>query len=305
MVAVAGGAAVLAFGLGTLFGMRFGGRPELAGASPKPVEVPEPVTATPMVEPMNDGFVGVVFARQSLDLAPSVEARVVDVPVQLGDRLKRGAIVARLDADSIKREVAAAQASMRAAAAEVQAARVEESEAAVKARRLEQIGDAVSAEELETARYRAKMATARVVGARARFGEAVAQAEKLQQLLEQAALVAPFDGVVAARFVDPGTIVGPGRPVIKLISGDDLWVRFFVPEHEAAQITVKGCVSVAVSAMPGAARGVVAMIAPQIDTAARMLMIEARLEVPKDWQGRLPAGAGARIAPTPCGPDKP
>jgi RND family efflux transporter MFP subunit len=227
------------------------------------------------------------------------------VPVQLGARLRQGDVVATLDAEGIRRELGAATAAVRAAQAEVQSARVQAAESKAKAARLEKLGDAVSAEELETARYQERLGAARVSAAQARVGEAMAHVEQVRQLLETTALTAPFDGVVADRYKDPGAMVGPGQPIIRLISGDDLWVRFAVPEEEAGSVQVQGCVRVAVSSLPVAATGTVENVAPQIDAASRMLMVEARLALPAEWLGKLPAGVKAQVTAVPCQAPKP
>ncbi len=304
VVLVSGGIACLTFGLGALLGARLTSRsvaPPIVASSGTGAAV-RPAAAVPPGA-AQEGFTGVIFPRQQVDLAPTVEARVLTVPAELGVRLRKGDVVATLDAESIRRELAAATASVRAAQAEVRAANVELSAARAKAERLVKLGDGVSAEELESARYQEKLAAARVEGARAHVGESLAVVDKLRTLLETTAILAPFDGVVAMRYVDPGTIVGPGRPIIRLISGDDVWVRFAVPEDQAGSVAVDGCVEVGVPSMGGSAAGVVGMVAPQIESASRMLFVEARLTVPPAWQGKLPVGLVARVRPQPCRPD--
>jgi multidrug efflux pump subunit AcrA (membrane-fusion protein) len=163
VVLVGMGAALLAFGLGTLIGVRLASRD--AGGAPVAVATHAPTTAPVAPAAPRDGFTGVVFSKQQVDLASTIDARVIDVPVELGDRLKKGDVVAHLDADSIRRELASATAAVRAAQAEVSAAKVEEAEANDKAARMDKLGDAVSAEERECAHYRAKTASAHLAAA--------------------------------------------------------------------------------------------------------------------------------------------
>jgi RND family efflux transporter MFP subunit len=303
---ICGGIACLSFGLGALLGTRLGGS-RANGATAAPTAAPPPqVSALEATPASKNGFVGVVFAKQQVDLESTVEARLLTVPVQLGDRLKQGDTVATLDAEAIRRDLASASAAVRAAQAEAHAARVELAAAHDKATRLEKLANAsssVSEEELEGVRYQEKLAAARQEAARARVSETVAAVDKLRQLLETTAITATFDGVVAQRYVDPGTVVGPGRPIVRIISGDDVWVRFAVPEDQVGGVTVGGCVEANVPSLKMSTSGKVETVAPQIDAASRMLVVEARLTIPAAWKGRLPVGLEARVHGHPCAPD--
>ena len=232
------------------------------------------------------GFVGVIFPRKQVDLAADVSARVMDVKVQLGTPLKKGDVVASLDAESLRREMKAAQAAARAA-------RVSSSAARERAARYAKHAEAISGNELESSASESKVQAARVA-------EAAARVEQLKVLVERAAIVAPFDGVIAARYIDPGALVTPGQPIARLISGEDLWVRFAIPEEEAGSVKVKSCVEVRVQSQEVPARGLVEMVAPQVDTELRMLVVEAQLSIPDEWKQGLQAGLGARVLSAPC-----
>jgi RND family efflux transporter MFP subunit len=273
---------------------RFASGDDEAPVARRPAEARAPAAST-----QADLFTGVVFARQQVDLAPSAEARIKTLPAQLGARVAKGDVIATLDADSVRRELAAAVAAVRAARAEAQTARVEQTAARDKLHRIGQYEESVSGQEKANAQYEEKMSGSRVNASQARVSEAMARAEQLRLLVENAAVVAPFDGVVAARYVDPGALVGPGKPILRLISGDDLWVRFAVPEERTALVQVKGCVRAAVGSPPIAIPGVVETVAPQVDTALRMLVAEARLQLPSDRRG-ITAGQAADVRAVPC-----
>jgi RND family efflux transporter MFP subunit len=276
-------ASLLAVALGALVAAR------IAREEPAP-EVRAAPTSRPKeerrVEGDPRGFVGVIFPRQQVDLAADVAARVMDVKVQLGTALKKGQVVASLDADSLRRELAAAQAVARAA-------RVESTAARERAERYAKHAEAISGDELSATASQSKVSAAKVA-------EAAARVEQLRVLVERAAIIAPFDGVIAARYVDPGALVTPGQPIARLISGEDLWVRFAVPEEQAGAVKVKSCVEVKVDAQEVPARGLVEMVAPQVDTELRMLVVEAQLQLPDAWKQGLQAGLAARVQPAPC-----
>jgi RND family efflux transporter MFP subunit len=302
---ISGGVACVAFGLGALLGTRL---TAARTALPTPASVPSgpSVAAARDDAEAKKGFVGVVFAKQQVDLESMVEARVLTVPVQLGDRLKAGDKVATLDVESIQRDLASAQAAVKAAQADAHSAKVDWAAAHDKAARAEKLAkasDSISEEELESFRFNERGAAAKLDSARARVDESMRAVDKIRTLLQTAAITATFDGVVAQRYVDPGTVVGPGRPIVRIISGDDVWVRFAVPEDQVGGVSVGGCVEATVPSLKMSTRGKVETIAPQIDAASRMLVVEARLIVPPAWQGRLPVGVAARVHGRTCTPD--
>ena len=292
-------AALLALGLGALVAARMS-RPDDDPGRPEPAAkiVPRPEAPPGRADPR--GFVGVVFPRKQVDIAPSVSARVEDVKVQLGSRVKKGDVIATLDSASLRREMAAAVAAVRAARAEAHSAVVQEQAAAEKVQRFDHYAEAVSGQERINARNAARLSSSQAGAARARVSEAQAKVDQLKVLLESSALVAPFDGVIAARYIDPGALIEPGHPIARLISAGDLWVRFAVPEDRAGAVRVGGCVRVAVDSPAVTAPGVVEMVAPQVDTELRMLVVEARLTAGPAWRGKLQAGLPAHVTTAAC-----
>ncbi len=277
------GASLLAVALGALVAARIARQEPAAEVRAAPTPKPR---AERVQERDPRGFVGVIFQRQQVDLAADVAARVMDVKVQLGTPLKKGEVVASLDAASLRRELLAAQAAARAA-------RVESSAAKEKSERYAKHAEAISGDERINAASQSKVSAARA-------SEASARVDQLRVLVERAAIVAPFDGVIAARYVDPGALVTPGQPIARLISGDDLWVRFAIPEEQAGAVKVKSCIEVKVDAQEVPARGLVEMVAPQVDTELRMLVVEAQLQLPDAWKQGLQAGLAARVQSAPC-----
>ena len=51
-------------------------------------------------------------------------------------------------------------------------------------------------------------------------------------------IVAPFDGTVATRSIEPGEIVSPGMPILTLINFNAVYLRAFVPESEIGRVRI-------------------------------------------------------------------
>jgi RND family efflux transporter MFP subunit len=290
------GVAVLALALIALVIGRWRRDDEPVAVKAKPVEPLAAPTTAPVVEP----FVGVVVPRQQVDVLAIVDAKVADVKAQIGARVKKGDVIATLDAESLRRQYEAAQATVDGAQADVRSASAEASAAQTQANRMQKLGDAVSGQERTNAIAAARSAGARVAGAKARVAEAEAQLKQLALLVESAAVVSPFDGVVSARYVDPGTQVAPGKPLVRVISADDLWIRFAVPEQRAGEIRLGTCIQATTQQPIVEAAGVVETLAPQVDTELRLLFAEARLTTPSEWKDRMQPGQQAGVTVRAC-----
>lgn len=94
-----------------------------------------------------------------------------------------------------------------------------------------------SKEELATAGYPKELAETRLDIATAQRGEKRARAAQLRQLRADSDLRAPFAGIVAARYVDPGANVTATTRIVRLISSKPPFVRFAVRETSRVKIT--------------------------------------------------------------------
>ncbi|MEL6898541.1 MAG: efflux RND transporter periplasmic adaptor subunit, partial [Planctomycetota bacterium] len=78
----------------------------------------------------------------------------------------------------------------------------------------------------------------------ANVGVIDAELQQLEVSLNDSRIQAPFDGVVAQRFVDEGTIAGPTMPVLSVYTADEMEVRFGLPLAQSAALKAGDEVSV-------------------------------------------------------------
>lgn len=113
--------------------------------------------------------------------------------------------------------------------------------------------------------------------------------ERTETLLAYARLVAPFDGVVTARFVDPGAFVpaatsgsaAQNAAVLTIMDFDTVRAQVPVPEAEAARVQVGQPVKVAADALPGKTfEGTVSRFAYALDEGTQTMLVEADLPNP-------------------------
>ncbi|WP_257459127.1 efflux RND transporter periplasmic adaptor subunit [Archangium lipolyticum] len=230
-------------------------------------------------------FLGVVIPHDTVDVSSRFDSRLEEVVVEVGQSVREGQVLARLDTRALQQELAAAQATLQGSRAEEHAAALALSEARARKRRYFtprslQLG-VYSKEELDKVRYEESTAEARLQAARAQTLQRQAQLTELKQNLDDATLVAPFDGVVAARLVGPGTRLAAGQPVLRLLGNGEWKVRFAVPEEEARGLQPGATVELKVLQRGGLTlMGAVESIAPEVDAAARLVFATATFSQP-------------------------
>lgn len=184
-------------------------------ASPLPVNV---ITAeySDTLE-IREQYTGLVSARRSSALGFETGGRLQAIHVDVGDTVKKGAVLARLDTRTLEANLAAANAQTGEAEANLKLAKSTSDRQAV----LEEKGLLSSQRFDESA--------AQADAAQARLAASSAQIDALKVRIDLSRLTAPFDGVITRRMVDEGAIAGPGQPVLQLVEVSALETSIGLP----------------------------------------------------------------------------
>lgn len=186
--------------------------------------------------------------------------RLAEVPVNVGDRVRRGQLLARLSDDSIKAELA----QSRAGAAEAAATWAEAQANAKRASQLESSG-ALSAAQVQQYFTAETTAKARLEAAQARVNADVLR-------LSQTRVTASDDGIIAARLATEGAMVQPGQELFRLIRQGRLEWRAELNAEDMSRIKPGMVVKVsAVGAEP--VEGKVRTVAPTVDAQSRLGLV--------------------------------
>ncbi len=239
--------------------------------------------------------IGVVVARENVDVAARHAGEVAEVYVRIGDEVEAGEPVARLDEDSLREALAVTRAELAAARAELAQARVDVRESQERSKRRQEFRDNIPQEELEAARFAVQRARAARDRARADVQRHQAQVSEIERQLQDAGILAPLPGTVATRYVDPGALVEPGAPIVRLIASEGAWIRFAVPPAVAASLDVETEVEAEIESFGETLPAIVRQIAPQIDPQSRLVLVEAELRLPEDSSARVHAGLPVRV----------
>ncbi|HEY0782928.1 MAG TPA: efflux RND transporter periplasmic adaptor subunit [Thermoanaerobaculia bacterium] len=212
--------------------------------------------------------------------------------VQLGDRVRKGEELARLDAADVRARVEQAEAG-------VQEARAAAGKAAQDAERAVRLfaDHSLTKPDLEAAQ-------AGLAAARARLDGARAQVEAVRVSLHDTVLTAPMDAVVLSRVVEPGSLVAPGTPAFQIADLRQVKAVFGAPEAVATALRVGATLPVALDP-PGSppVAGRVSAVAPAADPASRVFTVELALDNP---DLRLRPGVVVAVqVPTPANPPSP
>ena len=213
---------------------------------------------------------------REVELAFVLPERIAAVHAEEGDRVRRGDLLAELDGARFEQALALRQAQLEAARqklaqlehgarpqeirraeAELAAAEASAREASASFDRIKQLlaqqlaspqqrDDAEAA--LDSARARVSVARESlalvkagpreetIALARAELAAAEANLALAQKDLDDTRLLAPVDGVIRARILEPGDIAAPQKPVFTLARRDPVWVRAYLSETELGRV---------------------------------------------------------------------
>ncbi|MDD1612757.1 MAG: efflux RND transporter periplasmic adaptor subunit, partial [Methylococcaceae bacterium] len=208
---------------------------------------------------------GTVKAFSETRIAPKVNARIVSVSAHEGDRVKQGAILARLDAEqnlAIEHEAAAL-----AAAAQAEAARAEAD--------LQRTRELFEQEAATRETYDHAVANARKARASAEAAEYSVREARVQR--GESVLRAPFDGVVSKRLHEPGDMGLASEPIIILYNASALRLEASVPASCASRIRIGDAVAVRIDALKTSLNARIDEIVPAADPATGTVLIKAGL----------------------------
>jgi len=240
---------------------------------------------------------------QDILVHAKVSGYVSQIPVDIGDRVKTGDLLAQLEIPELQDNLNKAIAAFQAAQQEV--SRIEAASTDTH-RIFQRLGDVAKAhpkliaqQDLDTAGSKDTAAAAALEAARHKAQECQAEEARINTLLSYSRITAPFDGVITKRFADTGSLVQAGTrsdtqamPVVELAQCSLLRLWFPVPEAEAPFIHPGKDVKVTVDALHKTFDGKIARSAWKIESSTRTMVTEVDVENP---DGALQAGMYASI----------
>lgn len=233
------------------------------------------VLAGPRVQEKQQAQLAVIQAESTLKLAKIQLDRVAGL-VEAGamprrnlDEAKTAYEVALAQRDSVVENQKIAQEGSRAE--EVRAAKENVAQAKAAIKQAE-----ANVSQARAAALQAKVRAEEIRVAQTQVSQTSAALRSTQVSLAYAAVVAPFEGRVARRFVDPGAMATPGSPLL-MLEGGAIRLEAAVPESVVAGIRRNGRIKVRIDALGRELDARVDEIVPQGDAATHTFIVKLRL----------------------------
>ena len=238
---------------------------------------------------------GTVEARVQSKIGFKVSGVLADLEADVGERVAKGVVLARLDSREQQAQVARAKAALQQSEANLQKAMASVDKANANYTNAKNINqrrqklaetNIASAETAETAKA-AEDAAAADVGlaksdvalAQAAISDAKAQMQLQGVTLDFHALGAPYDAMVTARLKELGSALAASEPVFTIIDPKTVWVLAYIDESKAGEIKVGEPSEIVLRSYPNQRlQGRVARIEPESDRVNE----ERRVEVAFD-----------------------
>ena len=199
--------------------------------------------------------IGTLSAVQGIDVAPETAGIIETLGFESGEDVEAGTLLVELDDGTEQASLKSAQAQLRNSQVNL-----------TRQRELLDRGN--------TSRSNFDSAVA------ARDSDA-AELERIQALIAEKSILAPFSGKLGIRQVDIGQYVSAGTVLVSLQQLDPIYVDFPIPEQQLNQVAVGDDVEVLVDAFPkGKFTGKVTVIDAQVNQSTRNILVRAQLANP-------------------------
>jgi len=284
------------FGGGGFGGGGFGGPggPGFGGPrQPMTVEVAS-VKRADMVESMT--VVGNLIGAATVEAVPKVSGRLDDVNVRLGDRVRKGQELARVEDREISEQVKQAQAAFDVAAATIRQREADLRLAQTNLDRSKNLFDRqlIPKQTYDDTDARYQAAAAQLDLARAQYQQAQARLDELKINLANTIIASPVSGFIGKRALDPGAWVTPNSSFISVVDIGVVRLVANIVEKDLGHINSGMKADVIVDAYPGEHFvGRIAHVAPVLDPATRTAQIEVEID---NGSFRLKPGMYAKVS---------
>ena len=217
---------------------------------------------------------GLVEAVKQSTISAQIAGRIVELKFDVGDYVKQGQVIARIDESVVGAQAAGSQAQVAQARAMLENARAQYE-------RSKQLfaQNFISKAALDKATTDYKAAQAQAAVSLAGAGEAAATRRF-------ATLVAPYSGVVSARYVELGEMAMPGKPIMTGFDPKDLRVEVSVPQYKVPAVREMSRATIELPAIHKWVKAASVTILPAADVKTHSSRV--RLDLPEETRDVYP-----------------
>jgi RND family efflux transporter MFP subunit len=242
---------------------------------------------------------------QEVDLHAKVSGYVRRINVDIGDRVKKGEVIAVLEVPELNAQVAASKAQIQHSQSEIARAQSEVAYAQADyvaihaaytrlAEAAKRRPGLIAEQELDDARAKDQDAEAKINVAKSaleategQLAVSKADNQRVQSLEDYSIVTSPFTGVVTMRYADVGSLIQAGtasatqsEPVVRVAQSDLLRLRMPVPEEDVSYIRIGGEMQIRVKATGKTFTGQVIRFTRELNTSTRTMLAEVDVPNP-------------------------
>jgi|SoiMethySBSTD1v2_1073268.scaffolds.fasta_scaffold07741_9 membrane fusion protein (multidrug efflux system) len=257
----------------------------------KPAAAPR--VAMPTVEiskvrlgPLNEKvfLVGALKPVAQVDVVSKMTGRIDQLNAEIGDWVRKGTLIAKVDEDEVRQQVNRAAAALEVAKASLSQ---KETDLEILKKELDRTvelheNQLIPRRDLDTAEARYRGAIAQEKLAEAQIDQAQAELRELRVRLDNTRILAPISGLVGKRHLDNGALVNPSMPVVSLVDLSTMVMEINAPEKDLVKIRAGLEANIVLDAYPEQKfKGRVIRLSPILDPATRTGSVEIEVPNPK------------------------
>jgi len=253
-------------------------RPDAAGAvTIVKGAASETVRSAPIPESYE--VVGTVRARTSAVVSTRIPGTVSVLRVREGDRVKKGQLLAQLDARENQAAAAGASAGIDEAKRALDEALSRKKLADTTFERYQRLFNeqAVTRQEFDIKQTERDLASQGVARAEARLRQASEGSRAADAMADYTRIVAPISGIITSRPVDLGASVFPTQPLMTIEDEGSYQLELAIPESMVGKVKPGTAVQVSLDAVGDSFRTQIAEIVPAADPASRTFIAKINL----------------------------
>jgi membrane fusion protein (multidrug efflux system) len=243
-----------------------------AGGRPPGGFAVQAVVIEARVQPVSESLslVGTVAANEMVEIKSETDGTVEKILVTEGQQVNQGDLLVKLDDSKFAAAVAEAEANFKLSEANHERSKQLFRDKLISQQEFDQIA--------------------------AQFQVNQAGLDLKRRQLRDTQIRAPFSGIVGARQISPGQVIGKNTTLTWLVDLDPVKVEVSVPERYISQVALGQAMEFGVAAFPNDRfKGEVYFISPQLDSATRTALVKARIPNPGH---KLKGGMFANLALT-------
>lgn len=236
-------------------------------------------TAKAVSMPEMQEIVGTVRARTSAAVSARIPGTVSLLRVREGDRVRKGQLLARLDAQENQAAAAVATAGIEEAQRGLNEMLSRKQLAEATFERYQKLFNeqAVSRQEFEVKQSERDVTTQGVARAEARLRQAREGSRAATTMADHTRIIAPLSGIITSKQADLGATVFPGQPLMTIEDEKSYQLELAIPESMAATVKPGTLVRVTLDAVASSFAAKIDEIVPTADPASRTFSAKINL----------------------------